>query len=175
MNSLYASAPAAAAAARLRARETGRRGCAGARARHALRRLLADDDRHVREPLAFEICASLCPRIEALREAASRAAVDGDARDVELVHVHVVVRAGVRHRAAHEAFDRIRGVDAGKFEQHERLAHALAANRVGDAAELARPHANEAQVRDGLRHGSRNALRHGVGPVAGFTADFSPP
>ena len=112
--------------------------------------VFADDDRHVRETLALEVRAALRARIEALGEAAARSAVDGDPRDVELVGVHVVVVAGVGDRAAHELLDRLGGEDAGELQQHERLAHALAANRIGDAAQLARRHAHELQVRDGL-------------------------
>ena len=107
----------------------------------------------MREPLAFEVRAALRARIQALGKAAARAAVDGDARDVQVVGVHVVIVAGVGDGAAHEFLDRLGGKDVGELQQHERFAHALAANRVGDAAQLARPGAHEAQVRDGSAGG----------------------
>ena len=114
------------------------------------RRALADDDRHVRETLALEGGAPLRARIDALGETAAGAAVHGNARNVEIVHVHVVVIAGVGDRAAEQLLDRIGGIDVGELEQHERLAHALAANCVGDATKFARSGADEAQMRGGL-------------------------
>ena len=41
------------------------------------------------------------------------------------------------------------GEHAGELQQHERFAHGLAADRIGDAAQLARAHAGELEVRDG--------------------------
>ncbi len=110
----------------------------------------ADDDRHVRKTLALEVRAPLSTRIQAFGETATGAAIDRDARNVQLVGIHVVVVAGIGDGTAHEFLDRLRRVHAGELQHHERFAHTLAANRVGDATKLTRTHAHEFQMRNGL-------------------------
>src|ERR1700733_4349662 len=118
--------------------------------RLVLRLLRADRDRDVREALALERRAASRTGIEALGEPAAGPAVDGDARDEQTVRVHVVVVLGVGDGGAQQLLDRLGREHARELEEHERFAHALAADRVGDAAQLARAHARELQVRDGL-------------------------
>src|ERR1035437_3922100 len=115
-----------------------------------LRRLRPDRDRDVREALALERRAALRARIEPLREPAARTTVDGDPRDEEPVRAHVVVVLRVRDRALEQLRDRLGGEHAGELEQDQRFAHGLAADRVGDPAQLARAHPGELQVRDGF-------------------------
>ena len=119
----------------------------------------------MREALTLKIRAALRARIDSLREAAARAAVDRNASNVKFVGIHVVIVAGIGHRAANELLDRLGSEDFGELEQHERLAHALTANRVGDAPQFARPGTHESQVSDGLRSPFRHV----------FTVAFSPP
>src|ERR1700736_1019672 len=133
---------------------------AGALLRLVLRLLRPDRDRDVRQALALEVGAALRARVEALGEPAARPAVDGDARDEQTVRVHVVVVLGVGDGGAQQLLDRLRREHAGELEQHERFAHALAADRVGDTAQLARPDARELQMRDGLSAFGGNGGAH---------------
>ena len=130
-----------AAAARIDGRERDR--SAGLLLRHAFGRRRPDRDRDVRHALALEGRAALRARIQPLGERAARAAVDGDFGDEQAVGRHVVIVLGVGHRAAQQLLDRLGGEHAGELEQHERFAHGLAADRIGDPAQLARAHAGE--------------------------------
>jgi hypothetical protein len=108
----------------------------------------ADGNRHVRHALALEVRAALGARIQTLRDPAARAAVDRDLRDEETVARHVVIVFRVGHGRLEQLDHRLRREHAGELQQHERFAHGFTANRIGDAAQLARTHAGELQVGD---------------------------
>jgi hypothetical protein len=114
------------------------------------RRRVADGDRHVRHALAFERRAALRARIQTARVRTAGAAVDRDLRDEEVGRFHVVVVLGVGDRAAKQLLDRLRCEHAGELQKNERFANRLAANRIGDATQLARTDAGELEVRERL-------------------------
>jgi hypothetical protein len=86
----------------------------------------------------------LSARIQSLGETSAGPAINRDAGDVQVVGIHVVIIAGVGDGATHQFADRFGSVDIGELEQRQGFADALAANRIGDAAKFARPHAHEA-------------------------------
>src|SRR5580698_4804275 len=119
----------------------------------------------MREALALERRTALRTRVEPLCETAARAAIDCNPRDIQIVRVHVVIVSGIGDRAAHQLLDRIGRIYLSKLQYDQCFAHALAANRIGDAAKLTRGGTNETQMRNGLLVRSAHV----------FTVALSPP
>ena len=139
------------------------------RARAALRLLLrrrvADGDRHVRHALAFERGATLRARIQPARVRAARTAVDRDLRDKEIGRGPCCgCSRRSRLRCLQQFLDRFRREHARELQEHERFANGLAANRIGDATQLARPHPSEFQMGERLRALGRLRVFHPISP-----------